>query len=480
MIIGVLVKVDLFIYEAVCRVNLALRSFISITYIKELTINTMKISLNEAVVLFGTKNEIIRVLNAEEYKLLNVTALCFESIFDIPDNIGYKTVSLAELSELEAKVIIVDSDLSNDIKQMLEISNIQYVFLKDVSIDEISESEKIVEDKQNETEQESSQEDVRDVGLHLSDAQYNEMRELISKHYETMSVLLKNTKAKDDSIYKINKELQGFKDDYYYKQISPYIGDLISLRESCKQSVSDLDLYDFDLKKLENYFSCSLEEMDNLLYVHDVTISDGIYCYRNQQIYPNCLEVSATQERCVDLPKYEVEENAALQYEFDGSVSGLQSLLVECQARVERIFSNEQKLMDIISLMFEQSKKDLDVNNGILIKPILVKFIQLKEFFSKRYLELKLEPDVDEAKHIYQKSYQFVIEQIENILIGVGVTIQSFVDNQFNAKFHRVLKMNKISSEEAEKDKTIEKFCSDCYMYGDKVIYPAKVIINKV
>lgn len=440
----------------------------------------MMISLNEAVVLFGSKDGIIHVLNAEEYKSLNITALCFESIFDIPDNTGYKTVSLAELVGLATKVIIVDLDLSSEIKQIFEGSNIQYEFLKDVSIDEASEIEDSVGEKPNGATKEDSQEHTQDTVLYLSDAQYVEMRDLIFKHFDALNILLKNTKAKDDSIYKINKELQDFKDDYYYKQISPYIVDLISLRESCKQSVSDLDWYEFDLKKLENYFSCSLEEMDNLLSVHDVTINDGLYYYRNQRIYPNCLDESRSQSEFVDFPKYEMGEIPPLQYEFDSSVNGLQIFLGKCQERIERIFSNEQKLIDIISAMFEQSKKDMDVNNGILIKPILVKFIQLKEFFGKRYLELKLELDVDGAKQIYQKSYRFIIEQIENILIGVGVTIQSFIDNQFNAKFHKVLKMNKISPEEVEKDKTIERYCSDCYMYGDKVIYPAKVIINKI
>ena len=90
---------------------------------------------NESIVLFGSKSNIINVINSSKYSSLNIIALCFYSVLDIPEGLTYKVVSLTDLSTLQCKVIVVDDELTNEVAQSLKECGIEYSFLYELNSD---------------------------------------------------------------------------------------------------------------------------------------------------------------------------------------------------------------------------------------------------------------------------------------------------------------------------------------------------------
>ena len=99
------------------------------------------------------------------------------------------------------------------------------------------------------------------------------------------------------------------------------------------------------------------------------------------------------------------------------------------------------------------------------------------DFLHKREM---IENFKEEAESIYKEAYEYGIMYAERILESLGVNIRSNIDDMYDPKYHRILKMQKILPEEAEKDKRIATFVTDCYISDERVVAPAKVIVYKL
>ncbi len=464
----------------------------------------MLITANDRVILFGSKSNVEGVLADPKFASMKVVAICQESMLEEKVEVsGIDSVSMGELARYDATVVVADDTLSGVNAGYFVAHGIKYALSTDVTFGEEVAEEAPVEEAVEETEAEpaveeiaeeteveapveeepveevAAEEECKACGATYSDEQYEEIKTKFAEFYDTVLRSVKNTKAKDDAVYNINKELQKYRDDYFLQISKALVNDLIGFREDCKKSDSDMTEYGLSGDKLIGYFECTAEQIENLISVHGVTEKDGVYSYNGRAIYPTPEYPKAADN---DSDGYNSAEPELEAVSFDAITSAeeLYSELGKCVKNIETLLKRDEAFVSTINGMFLASKKQQAVCDGVLIVPALVKMIQIGEYFAKRCEALKNAEDDASKACIYTETYTYISDYVEKLLLNFGVTVRSEIDREFNAKYHRVLKMTKITAEESDKEKTVARFCSDCYMYGDKVVYPAKVIIYKL
>ena len=466
----------------------------------------MLITANDRVILFGSKSNVEGVLNDPKFASMKVVAICQESMLEEKVEVsGIDSVSMGELVRYDATVVVADEALSGVNAGYFAAHGIKYALSTDVSFgDEAVEeavAEEAVEEAVEEAPAEETVEEVADDEAEVeeapaeevepeavcepcaptySDDQYEEIKTKFAEFYDTVLRSVRNTKAKDDAVYNINKELQKYKDDYFLQISKALVNDLIGFREDCKKSDSDMTEFGLSGDKLIGYFECTAEQINDLLSVHGVSEENGIYSYNGKVIYPTPEYPKAADNGNDDGYVSAEPELEAVDF---GAVSTPEELYGEfgkCVKNIETLLARDEAFVTTINGMFLASKKQQAVCDGVLIVPALIKMIQISDYFAKRCDALKNAEDDASKACIYTETYTYISNYVEKLLLNFGVTIRSEIDRTFDAKYHRVLKMTKITAEESDKEKTVARYCSDCYMYGDKVVYPAKVIIYKL
>ena len=305
----------------------------------------------------------------------------------------------------------------------------------------------------------------------------------MNKYFTDISRLIGNTKSKDAALYSSNRELQKFKDNYFVEITEPLALDLIALREDFKKTVEDAVKYNPDKKMLCKNLKVTVDQIDNILVMHDVEEKDGAFYFNGKAFYPPVENYEKQPEEKPPVSEEIAQPTKlvllALQPE-DNTIEALGKLLAESLSRIESALSDDDNLVKTISVLRDANKKQQDVCDGFLLTPLFISLIQLEEYMYRRLRELEAAESDADAMRIYKDAYVYGKSYVERLLLKFGVHVYSFVSDDFQPKYHRVLRVNKISADEAEKDKKVAQYCTDCYTLGDKVVYPAKVIVYKL
>lgn len=469
----------------------------------------MLITANDRVILFGSKSNVEGVLADPKFASMKIVAICQESMLEEKVEVsGIDSVSMGELVRYDATVVVADEALSGVNAGYFAAHGIKHALSTEVTFEEFVEAqaadaetedvpeeveeaaaeetvEETVDEEPEVTEEQETEEAVEEPACEpcaptYSDDQYEEIKTKFAEFYDTVLRSVRNTKAKDDAVYNINKELQKYKDDYFLQISKALVNDLIGFREDCKKSDSDMTEFGLSGDKLISYFECTAEQINDLLSVHGVTEENGIYSYNGRVIYPTPEYPKATANDDGDGYVSAEPELETVDFNAVTTAEELYDALGKSVKNIETLLARDEAFVSTINGMFLASKKQQAVCDGVLIVPALVKMIQIGDYFAKRCDALKNAADDAAKACIYTETYTYISDYVEKLLLNFGVTVRSEIDRVFDAKYHRVLKMTKITAEESDKEKTVARYCSDCYMYGDKVVYPAKVIIYKL
>ena len=466
---------------------------------------SMLITENDRVILFGSKSNVEGVLNDPKLASMKIVAICQESMLEEKVEVsGIDSVSMGELVRYDAIVVVADESLSGVNAGYFAAHGIKYTLSTDVTfgeeesveeapveetveeaVEEAVVEEETAEAEETEVEEEPVEEAEPEVAAEpcaptYSDEQYEDIKTKFAEFYDTVLRSVRNTKAKDDAVYNINKELQKYKDDYFLQISKALVNDLIGFREDCKKSDSDMTEFGLSGDKLIGYFECTAEQINDLLSVHGVSEENGIYSYNGKVIYPTPEYPKATDNGNGDGYVSTEPELEAVDFGAVSTPEELYGALGKCVKNIETLLARDEAFVTTINGMFLASKKQQAVCDGVLIVPALVTVLQIRDYSATRRDALKTAEDDFFNDTATTEIYTYISNYVEKLLLNFGVTIRSEIDRTFDAKYHRVLKMTKITAEESDKEKTVARYCSDCYMYGDKVVYPAKVIIYKL
>lgn len=459
---------------------------------------------NQAVVIYGTTvDRVLSVLDSGVLEGCNVVGVCTDEL--VLGDSAIKNVPIVQISDINSLVVLLDENIPDSYRRAIEdkgllMWNLER-FLNAVNatadLDAVTDTNEIQSiDESVEGISDDSNVDVpvtvSDVSIQeddevpeqsmprFSDEQAEAMCGILTTWLEKIYQAVNNTKNKDTSIYNINKELQKFKDGYYGKITSPIVSEMITLREDYKKSIEDCSKFSLTYEKQASYLECTIDQIDEILATYDVEIADGKYSYNGKVIYPltnNEASVPVSFEG--EYPEIEKET-----YKFADDVtaiqdcSSLEEFLVKVTSNIETLLQNNEALIKSVEIQNADLKKQIAVTDGLLIIPLLRKIIRMKlAFLNKREM---LESFKEEAEAIYKEAYEYGIMYAESILTSLGVNIRSNIGDTYDPKYHRILKMQKILPEEAEKDKRIAAFITDCYISDERVVAPAKVIVYKL
>ncbi len=479
----------------------------------------MNICKKKAIVIYGASTEgITSVLNSGKFQGCNIVGVCTDELV-LGDSVICE-IPVIQMDEINLHdnpiVLLLDDNFPGAFKKVALDKGIPMYNYKDVSLvdDELlddiyngeedftviditgsaifndNNADSIVEIENNvyATNDVSSPCDIQNSDAVeksengytcFSDEQAEVICSSLATWFEKIYQAINNTKNKDTSIYNINKELQKFKDGYYGKLTSPIISEMITLREDFKKSIEDCSKFGLTYEKLSSYLECTVDQIDEILATYDVVVDSEKYSYNGKTIYPLCEEQNNAP--CVENEYAEIAKEA---YVFADSPSeiidypSLEKFLVSVTENVEKLLQNNEVLIKSIEIQNSDLKKQMAVTDGLLIVPLLRKIIRMKlAFLNKREMLANFK---EEAETIYKEAYEYGIAYAESILMSLGVSVRSNIDDIYDPKYHRILKMQKILPEEAEKDKRIATFVTDCYISDERVVAPAKVIVFKL
>lgn len=456
----------------------------------------------QAVVIYSTTVEkITSVLDSGLLEGCNIVGICTDEF--VLGETEIKGIPFVQIKDIDSLVVLLDENISDACRKVLVdkgllIWNLD-CYLCAVNTNDIDVANDDTESDVEETNVipiddsivgdsgVSSELPVQDKDIppeklktYFSDEQAEEMRSCLSNWFEKIYQAVNNTKNKDTSIYNINKELQKFKDGYYGKITSPIISEIITLREDYKKSIEDCSKFSLSYEKQVSYLECTIDQIDEILATYDVEVADGKYSYNGKIIYPvTNNEASKSVRFESDYAEIEKATNSFAEdvNEIKDSAS-LEQFMTRVTSNVETLLQNNEALIKSIEIQNSDLKKQIAVTDGLVIIPLLRKIIRMKlEFLNKRE---KLENFKEEAEAIYKEAYEYGIMYAERILLSIGVSIRSDIDDTYDPKYHRILKMQKILPEESVKDKRIATFVTDCYVNEERVVAPAKVIVYKL
>ncbi|MBE6530012.1 MAG: nucleotide exchange factor GrpE [Ruminococcaceae bacterium] len=443
----------------------------------------MILNQGDNVILYGSNRNISQALGEKLLDTLNVISVCSENILDedeLPEWID--CVDLKDLPRYENTIVlVVNKSFSKKAEAYFCDNNIQYCMFDEVQIAEpVAEEEPLPESEGAEEVAEQVPEEECKVTSLLSQEQWEELSAKVVSCENDFLRALRNLKEKDDAIYNINKELQKYKDDYYNKLTMPLLGDLISLREDCKTSLENLDKYQLPAEKQKQYVAYSVEQVENILQTYDVEIEDGKYFYNGQVIFPK--EDFDREPGCNKIKEVAIDPMPEIiPISPVSSLETLYEAFQTIQKNIETVvLQGSNMLAQAIRLQNDDLKKQQKITDGLLSIPLFVKVIRLKQYFEKQSQEMVTALTDEEVENLYRQTYQFATESLEQLLLSYEIRIRSNIDDLYDPRYHKIIKMVKVDSEEAEKDKKIAQFCSDCYVKGERVIQPAKVVVYRI
>ena len=461
--------------------------------------------MHTSIVLYGTTVErITSVLDSGVLEGCNIVGVCTDEL--VLGTSEIRNIPIVQIEDIESWVILLDENIPAAYKNALEekvlLRDLDWFLnmMREASSPDVLNSDSTLLNTLNEHESEcltdmqnteesifeadTSKQEVVEAPKQtvpcFSDEKAEKIRISLTTWLEKIYQAVNNTKNKDVSIYNINKELQKFKDGYYGKITSPIISEMITLREDYKKSIEDCSKFSLTYEKQVSYLECTIDQIDEILATYDVEIADGKYSYNGKVIYPVTSNGTVEPVRFEsDYAEIEKATNSLAEdvNEVKDSVT-LEQFLTRVTSNVETLLQNNEALIKSIEIQNSDLKKQIAVTDGLVIIPLLRKIIRMKlAFLNKRDM---LENFKEEAETIYKEAYEYGIMYAESILSSLGVSIRSNIDDTYDPKYHRILKMQKILPEESEKDKRIATFVTDCYMNEERVVAPAKVIVYKL
>ena len=457
----------------------------------------------QAVVIYGTTVEkITSVVDSGVFGGCNVVGVCTDEF--VLGESGINGIPFVQINDIDSLVVLLDENIPDAYRKVLDDKGLlmwnleRYLSavknttdldiangdpepdVEEINVTSTMESREIDSDVSSEIPTKYDDIPSEQSKTYFSDEQAEEMRSCLTTWFEKIYQAVNSTKNKDTSIYNINKELQKFKDGYYGKITSPIISEMITLREDYKKSIEDCSKFSLTYEKQVSYLECTIDQIDEILATYDVEIADGKYSYNGKVIYPvTSNETNEPVRFESDYAEIEKATNSLAEdvNEVKDSVT-LEQFLTRATSNVEILLQNNEALIKSIEIQNSDLKKQIAVTDGLVIIPLLRKIIRMKlAFLNKRDM---LENFKEEAETIYKEAYEYGIMYAESILSSLGVSIRSNIDDIYDPKYHRILKMQKILPEESEKDKRIATFVTDCYVNEERVVAPAKVIVYKL
>ena len=295
-------------------------------------------------------------------------------------------------------------------------------------------------------------------------------------HLQNLRALIKYTKTKDESIYKLSNELQKYREDYCAKTFKPIGMAIISFREDCRKSISDIEKYQYNAEKVSKYLDFLADDYFEMLSNVGIEEGDEGWLFNGSLIKQVEIESTPTFVDAFNETIVEDETEDELTPKIQNAAD-LLAYLNFVEDEVKTILAKNEALDKCLKAYIQFSfnvEKDLV---KILVLPSVRKLVTIGEKLRKTVDDLRSDLTDDDCNRKYQQCLSDLVNSLEDVLLSGGVTIDADVRDDFDPKRDRLLKT--VMTDNEDLDRKIALAHTECYVMNEKVIYPSKVDVYK-
>lgn len=339
--------------------------------------------------------------------------------------------------------------------------------------DENLEHDQELENEENtiETDNLGKKEILTDAAVLVDIEEY---KVVLQTHFQKLRDLIKYTKTKDETIQKLSNELQKYREDYCAKIFKSIAILIISFREDCRKSLSDLDLFDLTFEKAKKFLSFLDDDFEELLSNAGCEEDDDSWHFNGKPLatdtastinFPELFVVDEVNDKVDDDNNAVIEGNNVKEY------------LDDAETKIRLILANNERLdkclKDYCSLAFA-------IENDVVVLCVYPPVRKLVSLYSKAKQKIEgylSELNEDNMVDSYSEMLTFLISQLEDVLLSGGVRIDTTTDNLFDTRKNRLVRA--VITNDSALDRKIVRQYTECYTMNGVVIYPAKVDVYK-
>ncbi len=392
-------------------------------------------------------------------------------------------VAQEPLQEAVQEEVVLDSDSVEEVVDEMpanleESAPVQDEVVEDVEMNEVVDEvnpESIPENAEAVEPtlegEESTDDNVDEVEAAVAfDIDIEQYKTILDAHFQNLRALIKYTKAKDESIHKLSNELQKYREDYCAKTFKSIASLLISYREDCRRSLTDMDTFELSLDRVKKYLSFLSDDYEEMLSNMGCEEEGCTWTFNGKPL-------NSYHGKEVVFPQlFEGELEMSDEYEPLCS-DNISEYLVSVENSIKALLADNETvdkcLRDYITL---STFIDSDIVN-LCVYPSIRKTIGLFLKLKHRVEDILFDIDEENMNDNYRDALNLVINGIEDILLSGGVSIYTTVDDLFDTKKNRLVKA--VVTDDPALDRKIAKQYTECYLMNDIVLYPAKVDVYK-
>ncbi len=292
---------------------------------------------------------------------------------------------------------------------------------------------------------------------------------LLDGHFQNLRSLIKYTKTKDETIQKLSGELQKYREDYCAKSFKSIATLLISFREDCRKSLSELGSFELTLEKAKKFISFLCDDYEELLSNAGCEEDDGEWSFNGKPL-------SFEERSEVKFPAlFAAEEISEKEVLPEGD--SMEAYLADAEDKIRRILASNEKLDKCLK---DYCTLSTVIEQDVVLLSIYPPVRKMVSLYGKtRQIAEQCLEEINEenmTEH-YRSVLTFLVERLEDILLCGGVTVDTTVDDTFDTKKNRLIKA--VITEDAALDRKIAKQYTECYLMNGAVLAPAKVDVYK-
>ncbi len=310
-----------------------------------------------------------------------------------------------------------------------------------------------------------------------------DLAKLINGWFVNIRNVIKIVKEKDANLYKMNSELQKYRNDYSKQLFKSIAQNIINFREDCAKSLRDAGQYELKKESIVKYLLYIPDEYEMLLQNIGVEVNESSVILNGVDI--NATEIVGVQPFSAPIPETQNEDVAPISENVSYSQSDVISLFDKKTEEIKSLLKDNAMLDIVVGEYIKLSSLTERNIQQVVLYPVIR---QLVGYYIKTKNDIDAivarsdEADLSELTEMYKNILRMVLDQTETVLNLCQVTVEHALaaGDTYEPKLHRIMKFIPISSDEAEKNGKIVKVYTDLYKSDDKVIYPAKVDVCKV
>ena len=301
-------------------------------------------------------------------------------------------------------------------------------------------------------------------------APFDEMQKLIYAHNATVMMQLKRTKEKDDNVGKLAKQLDAYRTGFAEGSFKSIALNVIAYREDCLKALRDMaerEMTEEELKKYIKYLFMDFEDLLTNLGIED----DGERWLYNK-VNINAAPPVPLKELTVPEVTYPTLEQRTLT-----TIEDVMAYLQESEALILETLKANTVLDAVLSQCIARTAVYEKGLYQVVLYPAVRKLIASCQKTTEKCLAaIKVLPESD-GKAAYFALLADVVADMDEVLTLCNVTVESELPDAYTPPKHKM--MRAVKTENPEQNGMVAKRYCDCYLLGDKIIYPAKVEVYK-